>query len=86
MTKENKGQTLSRNIEDFDNFITQTGGKRDHSVRITRLDAYKKALEVSPVDVAFRVTLFATTTSPWSLVRDELEWITSLQRGIYHES
>jgi hypothetical protein len=65
-------------IEDFDNSIMQTGGKRDHSVRITRLDAYKKALEVSPIDVVFRVTLFATTTSPWSLVRDELEWVTYL--------
>jgi hypothetical protein len=65
-------------IEDFDNFIMYTRGERDHSVRITRLEAYKKALEGSPVNVAFRVTLFATTTSPWSLSRNELEWITYL--------
>jgi hypothetical protein len=70
-------------IEDFDNSIMRARGERDHSVRIARLEAFKKALTVSPVNVAFRVTLFATTTSPWSLSGDELEWITYLSNADY---
>jgi hypothetical protein len=70
-------------IEDFDNSIMRARGERDHSVRIARLEAFKKALTFSPVNVAFRVTLFATTTSPWSLSGDELEWITYLSNADY---
>jgi hypothetical protein len=80
MKKENLSKLY---LEDFDNFILQTRCERDHSVRNTRLDAHKKALEVGPADVAFRVTLFATMTSPWSLARDELEWITHLFNAEY---
>jgi hypothetical protein len=63
-------------VENYDNFVMKTKGARDHIVGIARLDAFGKALTVSPVHVACRVTLFATTASPWSLSGDELEWIT----------
>jgi hypothetical protein len=70
-------------VDDFDAFILQTVGERDHSVRNTRLEAFKKALEAGLPDVVFWVTLFSTTTNPWSLAKSELEWITYLFNGKY---
>jgi hypothetical protein len=70
-------------VEDYDNFVMITKGARDHIVGIARLDAFRKAITVSPAHVAFRVTLFATTASLWSLSRDELEWIAYLLNAEY---
>jgi hypothetical protein len=70
-------------VEDYDNFVMKTKSTRDRIVGITRLDAFRKALTVSPAHVAFRVTLFATTASPWSLSRDELGWIAYLFNAEY---
>jgi hypothetical protein len=65
-------------VEDYDNFVNITIGARDPVIGVTRLDAYRKARTVSPAPVALRVTLFAITANPWSLSREELEWITYL--------
>jgi hypothetical protein len=47
--KENSSKLY---VEDFDKFIMRARGKRHHSLRTTRLEAFKKALTVSPVNVA----------------------------------
>jgi hypothetical protein len=70
-------------VEDFETFVKQTIGTRDLITGVTRLEAYKKARTISSAHVALRVALFATTTNPWNLSREELQWIIYLFNDKY---
>jgi hypothetical protein len=63
--------------------VEQTIGTRDPIAGVTRLEAYKKARTISSTHVALRVALFATTTNPWNLSREELQWIIYLFNDKY---